>query len=71
MQTLIQTSRRLDSFLQKAAQNFEVFSNIHEWIKKSKTYSGTTLMYIQSGRKVPLDAFLGEFKHSNVVILHI
>jgi hypothetical protein len=28
MQTVIRTSRRLDSFLQEAAQNFEVFSNI-------------------------------------------
>jgi hypothetical protein len=28
MQTLIPTSRRLDSFLNEAAQNFEVFSNI-------------------------------------------
>ena len=27
-QTVIQTSRRLDSFLYEAAQNFEVFSNI-------------------------------------------
>jgi hypothetical protein len=30
MQTLIQTSRRLDSFLHEAAQNFGVFSNIQE-----------------------------------------
>jgi hypothetical protein len=30
MQTVIQTSRRLDSFLQKVAKNFEVFSNIQE-----------------------------------------
>jgi hypothetical protein len=30
MQTLIQTSRRLDSFLHEAAQNFEIFSNIQE-----------------------------------------
>jgi hypothetical protein len=30
MQTVIRTSRRLDSFLQEAAQNFEVFSNIQE-----------------------------------------
>jgi hypothetical protein len=29
IQTVIQTSRRLDSFLSEAAQNFEVFSNIH------------------------------------------
>jgi hypothetical protein len=28
VQTVIQTSRRLDSFLYEAAQNFEVFSNI-------------------------------------------
>ncbi len=28
MQTVIQTSRRLESFLHEAAQNFEVFSNI-------------------------------------------
>jgi hypothetical protein len=30
MQTVIRTSRRLDSFLHEAAQNFEVFSNILE-----------------------------------------
>jgi hypothetical protein len=28
MQTVIRTSRRLESFLHEAAQNFEVFSNI-------------------------------------------
>jgi hypothetical protein len=28
IQTVIRTSRRLDSFLYEAAQNFEVFSNI-------------------------------------------
>jgi hypothetical protein len=53
----VMPSRRLDSFLYKAAQNFEVF-------QKSKTYScwcsfqglsnGTTLMQIQSGRTVTL-----------------
>jgi hypothetical protein len=30
MQTMIQTSMRVDSFLHEAAQNFEVFSNIQE-----------------------------------------
>jgi hypothetical protein len=30
MQTMIQTSRGLDSFLHEAAQNIEVFSNIQE-----------------------------------------
>jgi hypothetical protein len=30
MQTVIPTSRRLDSFLHEAAQNFEVFSNVQE-----------------------------------------
>jgi hypothetical protein len=30
MQTVMRTSRRLDSFLHEAAQNFEVFSNIQE-----------------------------------------
>jgi hypothetical protein len=30
MQTLIQTSRRLDSFLHEAAQNFELLSNIQD-----------------------------------------
>jgi hypothetical protein len=30
MQTVIQTSRRLDTFLHEAAQNFEVFSNNQE-----------------------------------------
>jgi hypothetical protein len=30
MQTVIQTSRRLDSIMHEAAQNFEVVSNIQE-----------------------------------------
>jgi hypothetical protein len=30
MQTVVQTSRRLDLFLHEAAQNFQVFSNIKE-----------------------------------------
>jgi hypothetical protein len=30
IQTVIRTSRRLDSFLYEAAQNFEVFSNIQK-----------------------------------------
>jgi hypothetical protein len=30
MQTVIRTSRRLDSFLHEVAQNFEVFSNIQD-----------------------------------------
>jgi hypothetical protein len=30
MQTMIRTSRRLDSFLHEAAEDFEVFSNIQE-----------------------------------------
>jgi hypothetical protein len=30
MQTVIRTSRRVDSFLHEAAQNFEVFSNIQQ-----------------------------------------
>jgi hypothetical protein len=30
MQTLIQTSRRLDSFLHEAAQNFEFLTNIQD-----------------------------------------
>jgi len=30
MQTVIRTSRRLDSFLHKAAQNFELLSNIND-----------------------------------------
>jgi hypothetical protein len=36
MQNVIRTSRRLDSFLHEAAQNFEVFSNIQECNKKIK-----------------------------------
>ncbi len=60
---MIQTSRRLDSFLYEAAQKFEVFSNIQNWNLKI-TYrdwcpfqclsNGITLMQIQSGRTVPL-----------------
>jgi hypothetical protein len=30
MQTMIQTSRRLDSFLHEATQNFELLSNIQD-----------------------------------------
>jgi hypothetical protein len=40
MQTMIATSRRLDSFLHTAAQNFEVFQIFKSEFKKSKTYSG-------------------------------
>jgi hypothetical protein len=36
MQTMIRTSRRLDSFLHEAAHNFEVFSNVQEWNKKNQ-----------------------------------
>jgi hypothetical protein len=36
MQTVIETSRRLDSFLHDAAQNFELLSNIQN--KKNKKY---------------------------------
>ncbi len=35
MQTVIQTNRRLDSFLHEAAQNFELLSNI-QMIKNQK-----------------------------------
>jgi hypothetical protein len=61
LQTMIPTSRRLDSFLYEAA--FQIFKTE---IKKSKTLCsrclvkafpllvGTTLMQIQSGRTVPL-----------------
>jgi hypothetical protein len=55
MQTVIRWSRRLDSFLHEAAQNFDVFQIFKIKIKKSKTYSvwcpfqglsnGTTHMY--------------------------
>jgi hypothetical protein len=37
MQTMIQTSRRLDSFLHEAAQNFKFFSNIQVKFKNQKT----------------------------------
>jgi hypothetical protein len=36
MQTMIQTSRRLDSFLHEAAQNFEIFQIFQSKILKSK-----------------------------------
>jgi hypothetical protein len=36
MQTGIQTSRRLDSFLHEAAENFELLSNIQDQISKIK-----------------------------------
>ncbi len=52
-----------EAFLHEAAQNFEVVSNIQNWNKKIKTYSGwcpfqglsngTTLMQIQYGQTVP------------------
>jgi hypothetical protein len=40
MQTVILTSRRLESFLHEAAQNFELFSKFKIKNKKIKTYSG-------------------------------
>ncbi len=36
MQTMIQTSRRLDLFLHEAAQNVELLSNIQEKNQKIK-----------------------------------
>ncbi len=65
MPTVIQRSRRLDSFLHEAAQNFELLSNVKDKkLKITKTYcgwcpfqglsNGTALMQIQSGRTVPL-----------------
>jgi hypothetical protein len=36
MQTMIQTSRRLDSFLHEVAQNFELLSNIQDQKLKIK-----------------------------------
>ncbi len=69
IQTVIQTSRRLDWILYEAAQNFEVFSNIQKWnykienIKRLMFFqslsNGTTLMQIQSGRTVPEKALNG------------
>ncbi len=44
MQTVISTSRRLDSFLHEVAQNFEVFSNIQEWCPFQGLSNGTNLM---------------------------
>jgi hypothetical protein len=44
MQTLIRTSRRLDSFLHEAAQNFEVCSNIQESNLK-KTFSRVDVLF--------------------------
>jgi hypothetical protein len=40
MQTVIQTSRRLESFLHEVAQNFELLSNIQIKNKKFKICSG-------------------------------
>ncbi len=65
VQTVIRTSRRLESFLYEAAQKFEVFQKFESEIKiKNILYSdwcsfqglsnGTTLMQIQSGRTVPV-----------------
>jgi hypothetical protein len=39
-QTMIRTSRRLDSFLHEAAQNLKSFKKLKSEIKKLKTYSG-------------------------------
>jgi hypothetical protein len=63
IQTLLLTSRRLDSLLYEAAQNFEsFFQKFNTKIKKSKTLTvddffkglsnDTTLMQIQSGQTV-------------------
>jgi hypothetical protein len=38
-QTVIPTSKRLDSILYEAAQNFELFSNSQDKKKNKKTYS--------------------------------
>jgi len=40
MQTVVLTSRRLDSFLHEAGQNFELLSIFKIKNKNSKTYSG-------------------------------
>ncbi len=61
MQNMIPKSRKLDSFLHEAAQNFK-YSIFNKKIKKTFSglcpfqglSSGTTLMRIQSGRTVPL-----------------
>jgi hypothetical protein len=64
IQTIIQTSRRLDYFFMKWLRTLKSFQIFKTEIKKSKTYSGwcpfqgqssgTTLIQIQSGRTVPL-----------------
>jgi hypothetical protein len=41
MQIVIRTSRRLESFLHEAAQNFEVFSNIQDQKLKIKNIYGS------------------------------
>jgi hypothetical protein len=44
MQTVIRTSRRLDSFLHKAAQNFELLSNIQDQKLKIKNIAVDVLL---------------------------
>jgi hypothetical protein len=44
MQTMIRTSRRLDSFLQEAAQNFELLSNIQDQKLKIKNIAVDVLL---------------------------
>ncbi len=45
IQTVNLTSRRLDSFLYEAVQNFEVFSNIQKWIEKIKKHIAVDVLF--------------------------
>jgi hypothetical protein len=56
-QTVIPTSRRLDSFLYEAAQNFDLFSNIQDQNLKNQKHIAIEVLfraYPLSGRTVPL-----------------
>jgi hypothetical protein len=44
-QTVIPTSRRLDSFLYEAAQNFELFSNIQDQNLKNQKHVAVDVLF--------------------------
>jgi hypothetical protein len=70
IQTVIQTSRRLDSFLYEEAQNLEVFFKYSKFKFKNQS-NDTTIMQIQSaGRyfKLSLQNFSLIRKHSGDLI---
>ncbi len=71
-QTVIQTSRRLDSFLHEAAQNFELITNIQDQklkiknLKRLMSFSRPIQWYHSHADPIWPD---GIFKHKNIIQL--